>query len=48
MLTHLEMKAAVRNAIEAVGLDAFKRTSMFMSNNKASVATVRDDTAKAA
>lgn len=32
MLTQTELKTAIRNAIELVGLENFKRSSMFMSN----------------
>ena len=38
---HLEVKAAfaaaVRHAIEAVGIERFKKTSMFGSNDKSEV-----------
>lgn len=31
MLSHDQWKFAIKNAIDAVGLDRFKQTSMFMS-----------------
>lgn len=48
MLTHAELKFAIRKAIEIVGIDALKRTSMFMSNNTASTSIVEESKKKAA
>jgi hypothetical protein len=34
-LSHEQWKAAIRAAINQIGLDAFKRTSMFLRNDVA-------------
>jgi hypothetical protein len=40
MLTHQQVFQAVVKAIEIVGLESFKQTSMFMRNNRVSAQNI--------